>query len=83
MTGMDNRRDGRPQPAGTDGGRRGRLASALRVNLLRRKKQAQARIRESEVSPSTNEPGASHDSAEIIPDKTNGSAISTTTAGAS
>ena len=76
ITAMDNRRDGQSQR--TDDGRRKRLASALRANLLRRKKQAQARSGESEVNDQTSgaapgglsEPDAAHDSAEIIPDKT-------------
>jgi hypothetical protein len=78
--GMDNRRDGQTQRIGTDSGRRKRLASALRANLLRRKMQAQARSRNGEHPGQEDDAGArespdpdpSHDSAEIIPDKTNG-----------
>jgi hypothetical protein len=74
---MDDRGDRRSeQTAARDDERAQRLAAALRKNLLRRKRQASARSRESEGDrPAESAAEAAetpHDSAEIVPDKKTG-----------
>ena len=77
---MDDRSDTTSERIAPRDRREQRLATALRENLLRRKKQALARSRGSEGEfQSATDPGGSagaaetpHDSAEIIPDKTVG-----------
>ena len=80
---MDDRPETRSERIAPRDGRGKRLASALRANLLRRKKQSLARSRKSEGELHGGSAGADsggsaraaetpHDSAEIIPDKTVG-----------
>jgi hypothetical protein len=80
---MNERHDTQLERTAARDGRGQRLASALRANLLRRKKQALARSCRSErefhggtagadSGGPTDPPETPHDSAEIIPDKTVG-----------
>ena len=71
---MDDQADGHSERIAPRDERGQRLAAALRANLLRRKKQASARARDSErddrAGGSDRAATASpHDSAEIVPDK--------------
>lgn len=71
---MDDQADGHSERIAPRDERGQRLAAALRANLLRRKRQASARERDSErderAGGSDGAPAAMpHDSAEIVPDK--------------
>jgi hypothetical protein len=70
---MDDQADGHAERIAPRDKRGQRLAAALRANLLRRKKQASARARNSErddrAGGSAGAVALPHDSAEIVPDK--------------